>query len=444
VAVAAPLSLVAALYLLGTGRWGSYLGVPGVPLYIGDVLVAGSLVQTAVACRAAGTSWLDVRGAVSRAPVALLLTLAFLAYAVLRAVIGLGDLLSSPMLWLRDLAPYAYAVLALIAFLLPAADGRGQRRAVYGVLVAHLVWVLVVPHVPGLPTTLTIGSATVFEPRPDLDSAVFAIAAGLALSDLLHGGANRSRTATVGLAGFAGLNLYALTTLLTRAGLLAGLLALVAVGLSWALRGRSARDLRGRRGVAILVVLLCLGAVALASPPGQRLVGAFGGGDAASAGTLNARRVTWGGVTDYVLSDPWRTAAGVGFGRDFLADSGTAAALEGDDYVNVRSPHNYLVGTLARLGVAGALLGAAVLGAAAFLGLRRLQRPRGAVSTVAALVVLCLPVTALLGVILESPFGAIPYFWAVGHLARARLDETCAPPDPAVSPAGPRTSDTSR
>ena len=45
----------------------------------------------------------------------------------------------------------------------------------------------------------------------------------------------------------------------------------------------------------------------------------------------------------------------------------------------------------------------------------------GACTALAALLVLALPVTALLGVVLESPFGAIPYFWAVGQLARAHL-----------------------
>jgi len=33
------------------------------------------------------------------------------------------------------------------------------------------------------------------------------------------------------------------------------------------------------------------------------------------------------------------------------------------------------------------------------------------------LLVASIPVAALLGVILESPFGALPYFWALGHLS---------------------------
>jgi hypothetical protein len=46
-----------------------------------------------------------------------------------------------------------------------------------------------------------------------------------------------------------------------------------------------------------------------------------------------------------------------------------------------------------------------------------LTRNPGTTTTFAALALLALPVTALLGVVLESPFGAIPYFWALGHVA---------------------------
>jgi hypothetical protein len=28
-----------------------------------------------------------------------------------------------------------------------------------------------------------------------------------------------------------------------------------------------------------------------------------------------------------------------------------------------------------------------------------------------------IPVVAFVGVVLESPFGALPYFWAIGHLS---------------------------
>ena len=50
--------------------------------------------------------------------------------------------------------------------------------------------------------------------------------------------------------------------------------------------------------------------------------------------------------------------------------------------------------------------------------------PRQPATAFAALIVVALPVVALLGVVLESPFGAIPYFWAVGHLAHEEMART--------------------
>jgi hypothetical protein len=38
------------------------------------------------------------------------------------------------------------------------------------------------------------------------------------------------------------------------------------------------------------------------------------------------------------------------------------------------------------------------------------------------LLALGVPVVAMLGVVLESPFGAVPYFWALGHLAATRQE----------------------
>jgi hypothetical protein len=337
---------------------------------------------------------------------------------IVRAVLGAGDLLADPLTGLRDLAPYGYAAVALLSFLVATVDGPRQRRLVYATLGFHLVWVLAAPWLPGWPwDRLLLGGASIFTPRPDFDAAVLGIAAALVLYDLLHGARRRPLRHNVGLAAFGLANAYALGTLLTRAGLLAGVIAVVAVVATWSLRGTTRRTLLGRRGAVLLLVLASLAVLALISPPGQRLVESFRGGDAQSLGTMQARQTTWSGVSEYVLADASRTAVGVGFGPDFLASSGTAYALEGGDYENVRSPHNYLIGTFARLGVGGALLAGCLVAAAALLALVTLARPIGTVTVLAALTVLTLPVTALLGVVLESPFGAIPYFWAVGHLA---------------------------
>jgi len=89
------------------------------------------------------------------------------------------------------------------------------------------------------------------------------------------------------------------------------------------------------------------------------------------------------------------------------------------DQEDVRSPHNYLLNTWARLGLVGLVLILGIL----LTGLRlarlvAMHAPRVRDDDVFAMfLVASIPVAALLGVVLESPFGALPYFWALGHLS---------------------------
>ncbi len=416
------------LYLVTTGRWGSHIGQPGGPVFVSDVVLAVALVQTAVAVRRRGARLRDLGRAASTAHLSLLLAAAFLAWVALRALLGTDDLVAAPLSALRDLAPYAYMVVALVAFLLPVDGGPPLRRLVYGALTVHVVWALGAPFLPGWPGEWPLlGDAAVFTTRPDFDSAVFGVAVALALHDLLTPGlVLRSRRSAL-LMAMVLANGYAISDSSTRAGLLSALVSVGAVVLARVLpRPGSSSSPTGwsARGVALgLAAMVLLGGAVGLSPAGQRIVESVRGDQGSALGTLEAREYTWSGVTRYVLSDARRTAAGVGFGPDFVTDSGTSFALEGTEYQDVRSPHNYLVGTLARLGVAGALLAGAMMVAAAGLGLRALRSRPDTVSVLAALLVLALPVPALLGVILESPFGAIPYFWAIGHLARRRWDD---------------------
>jgi O-antigen ligase len=361
-----------------------------------------------------------VRNALTTAPLFLLLALTFFAWALLRSVIGIQQLADEPLTALRDLAPYAYAVAALVAFVLPVADRLRTVWLVYAALTVHVLWVEGAGYLPGWPQDWPLlGGSAVLTSRPDFDTAVVGVAVALAVHQVLHR-RPRSRWALVGLGLFLAVNAYALLSSPTRAGLLAGLLASGVVVLSRLLRRTmSPRRLSGRLRGGVLVVMLALfvGLVAL-TPPGQRLAQSVSGQQSNASGTINARELAWRAVDRYVLADAPRTAIGVGFGPDFLTDSGATYLLEGDVYKDVRSPHNYLIGVFARLGLAGMLLGALLLAGAALAAIRALAGPVGTPTALAALLVLALPVTALLGVVLESPFGAIPYFWAVGQLAR--------------------------
>jgi hypothetical protein len=413
--------------------------VPGQALYIGDILVAVATFQVVLAVRRRRTTVRELGRALFAAPLVLLLALALLAWSILRVAAGLDDVLGGPLIALRDLAPYAYALTALLGFVLPAAEGPVQRRVIYAALGAHAAWVLLGPRLPGWPWAHPLlGGASVLTTRPDFDSAVFGIGVALVLHDLLFRSRSPWRAPQWAVLVLGITSAYGLATLQTRAGLLSSLIGVGAVGTVWVRSGAAHRTRRpsGRRLGLVIVAMVAAGAALLVSPPGQRLVDGITGSDRQAAGTVQVRRDTWSGVVEYVAASPWRTAVGVGFGPDFIEASGTSYALEGTEYKGVRSPHDYVVGTFARVGVAGALLAAFMLLAGFAAAMRALVAFRGTTTTLASLVLLTLPVVALLGVVLESPFGAIPYFWAVGQVARSLADRPRPSMDGVSSAAG--------
>jgi hypothetical protein len=422
-----PVLWIVVLYLLATGRWGSYAGIPGLPIYVGDILLGLAAGQVVLCVRRTGTTLREIGYCLARADLALLLCLSLLVWAAVRGVFGVGSLLQEPLLGFRDAAPYAYAIAAVLAFLLPTDDGNRQRRCIYAVLAAHVTWVLLGSRLPvGIREHVLLGGTPIFTSRPDFDSAVAGAAIAFAVYDFLLGRKPRGAKVLTGLIALVAANAIAIASLETRAGLLAGIVAIAVVLLIWATRDGEEHQGTLSRPWRLTVLVASLGVLAgvvAVTPPGQRLVQAVRGQQSQALGTVQVREGAWAAVTTYVFADASRTAVGVGFGPDFIHDSGTEFALQGTEYKDVRSPHNYLLGTLARLGVAGALLAALMIMSGAWLAVRRLSGQADGATIVAALLVLTLPVTALLGVVLESPFGAIPYFWAVGQLARRQLTQ---------------------
>jgi O-antigen ligase len=184
---------------------------------------------------------------------------------------------------------------------------------------------------------------------------------------------------------------------------------------------------RRRLLVAGLLPLLMVGTGILLprTAAGEKLLVGFGlksastRADTSAINTARGRSEAWRLVGAYV-EEKDSVLLGVGFGPDFLADSGGLAQLGNGELL--RSPHNYLVGTWARLGVVGVLLLALLLAAA----VRQMfaMRTFAAHDVLGSFVVL-FPVgffiSAVFGVELETPFGAIPFFWCLGVLlARPR------------------------
>lgn len=399
-----PLTIVVA-FLLATGRWGSYLGIPSWNVFVTDV---GLVIS-------AGWLLLRSRHLLSAARLRPLIpVLAFGSWAVLRFLVG-GQY---DMVALRDLAPYAYVFVALSACVVTAAHGA-TLVLLAAALVSHLVWVWIALLSPDWAAELPLlgGKVRVLEFRADFDGTVLAV---LALLAALTAARRESRTVVRLSAGALALaSAYPILELGSRAGLLAlGVgAALVGVTHSAAIRLLGRARLLAAAGVVIAVVAIVLPQTyvfdRLVADPAQRT-------DAA-AGTLAARWDAWRLVLEDSSEDPVRLVLGSGFGPDFLDRSGAAFSFEGYVEKGVRAPHNFILNTLGRVG----LVGVGLLGWVAYAlarSLLRLRSPsaregdRGRLATLALLLVGALGVASLVGVILESPFGAVPFWWAVGLL----------------------------
>lgn len=338
---------------------------------------------------------------------------------------------------IRDFAPYGYAAAGLLsaAALRRSSPEQRQRTAqvLEWALYFHAAWVvfgaIIYPHFYlNLPHIGPGRAEHFFQPRPDIDNATTGIAAGLLVLRALNG-----RQPKISLIGFA-LCWISIVSLESRAGQLGAALA-TGLALSIGLLGRRVRI---RRKFVVGVILpLVIGALVFTVPHTHaysRLLGTFGigSGDAGAAGTTSARRNSWHRLYEWDTEQAPRSIVGVGFGPDFMTESGALLLLTGSEQGDQpRSPHNYWIGTYSRLGIPGVLLFTVfvLVLAGATIRCRRFiaTDPLLAVATLAPTAIL---IPASFGVVLESPFGAIPFFWAAGVLMSYPLGARFS--DPAI------------
>lgn len=406
--------VVAVTVLLAGSRWGSHFHLG--PLYIGDFLLCAAFLFATWTALLSGKRPERIHGPGVLVGLLLLVT-------GFRLLTVQDDLRVA----LRDAAPFAYVAIAyLSAGAYQRAGDRGRERTVRLLhlgLLLHLAWMIVATLAPAFVATLpSVGSTRVFEIRTDFDVAVLGVLAGLSILRMRRGRIwlYASVTAAALVTGLAQVN---------RAGLFSCCACvLVAVML------RAAGDGRLRLRAVLLGAIAVLATVAVlpVSPAGQRLLALNETATASSElvenaqGTTRARLIAWERVLAYTLDDPVRSAVGVGFGPDFLQQSNGDLPIGRG--MGVRSPHNYLLTTFARLGFVGLTIVVALLASLVTIAVRTVRRgPPDELTSLCVLLVVSLLIVALLGVILESPFGAAPFFWAAGILLagersrRARL-----------------------
>ncbi|MFI7744889.1 O-antigen ligase family protein [Kocuria rhizosphaericola] len=351
---------------------------------------------------------------------------AFLLYMGFRAFFG-PDFFTLD--WARDVVPFLYSALALLSAAGYAASGPLGRaktmQILWWALNGHLAWTLLVnfglinpestPQMPG-----ATDGVTVFAQRVDVDMAVLGMTASLYLRRIIMG--KRRLLSAIGMS----LSLVALFGLGSRAGLLA---ALVAMGIVYSCTLVAHWNPRSRLRLLLLAPLtVVLAAVLLPqTEAGQRLLAGSGAIEAiqpheqGALGTTQSREQAWSQLMEWTNEDPTRAWVGAGFGPNIIQEAGIEDTLSGTDYEGVRSPHSWFVGIYARTGTIGLSFTAVVL-AVLLAHMWRIRQLIGSTEllTLAAAGVSAVLVVAALGVVLESPFGAVPFWWFVGLLMAER------------------------
>ena len=126
-------------------------------------------------------------------------------------------------------------------------------------------------------------------------------------------------------------------------------------------------------------------------------------------GTTRARVIAAGLLLDYVFNEKKQFVWGVGAGAEMVKDSQAYRYLSNAG--DVRAPHNWFVGLLARYGIIGFLLWVSV-----FVKYYSKPKEKNSGSLLIKVSILSVLNFSAFGVMMESPFGALPfaYFLAMG------------------------------
>ena len=440
-----PGTFVTAYLLFGT-RWVSHLGIS--PLFVTDLLVGLSCIGLVITLRGKFSgvklpkSWLFRLTSLS------IFGITF--WAVLRFILGQEFNITA----VRDLAPYIYPLVAFIAMLGYWASSKTQIinsiSLIYLALVLHLIWISFALFVQPvwMKDVLISPAVHLFEIRADVDMALLGVLS--ALSIVL---ATKFHRWSFILYLVSGWSWFILMGLDSRAGLISGLVS-VAMAIVWI---SNRKDLTTNRkiqksGFALATIAIFAFLAVPQSSVQNRFIGLSGvveqvvssekpisdipqdpdisnassekiEVDAMSgAGTAGARVNAWKSLVSWELSNPERSIIGIGFGDNFMITSGAGELLLGNNdprIESVRSPHNYLLGTQARIGLVGTLL-VLLFGICYLILLFRYftknRSSRDILLFLAAVVPAAFVPIAFVGVVLESPFGAIPFWWASGIL----------------------------
>lgn len=420
-------ALVGGYVMLNRGFAGFHLPLGPLPLYVGELALA-PLLLLAIA---------RLRGRPLGAPVWLLALWMAFNLALTLPHIGTFGLVA-----IRDAAIWYYGLYMLVGMAAwQSLDAQTTCRWLGWIFVATIFTVVasmmtesgILP-----PIELPISDGPLIGNRDDANAMYLLAGAALFLTSsyVERTPWPRSLTPVLVLVAFG---LVAAAQHRSAFVALAAVLALLAVLRLW----RPVVVLVGA-GTAVIVLLYVLN-VSIEDPESGRPISArtivqrqlstvafLGGGERAvrsdsDSGTIRWRTIWWDALLRESLADPRLFLVGRGYGPD-LRDA--VRGLEGQTLNwnqgseagrTVRAPHNIAVTVLARSGLVGLVLWLTLLGACCVGIIRAIASARRAgarddemLGVWLATFVTTVVVASLFGVVLESPFGAVPFFFILG------------------------------
>ncbi|WP_157411958.1 O-antigen ligase family protein [Agreia sp. Leaf283] len=403
------LVILGPLIAIAGGRWGSYLGLGGTPVYFADLAVGvGALLLLSASLGERSEAGSES----GRVPRSLWFASSCMAVVL---VIGLIRTPSLSLFTARDALPFFYLLLIPLFYRAIQTLGRDTSfRWLRNAAIVHLVWFA--PAVFKVLPEITIpffGGTPAFSPRGDFDLMICGLTIVVVAAD------KKMRTSWRVILVL--ITLVAAFSNGSRAGLIA---AFAVVGVVLIISRPFSDPARGllRFGLSALAVVPLTAIIILlvVDPPEwavavQKLLPSDSSVYQSGQNTWNARISAWQLIANYASADGGAVSFGFGFGSFPIRDSGAVQYLSGD--VAVRAAHNFLVTWFAFTGLVGVGFVVLALVAWAVATVPAAFSMRGTNAIGLGLVVGVL-VAAVAGVILESPFGYMTFALAIAFAAQ--------------------------
>ncbi len=404
------------LWSISTARWGSYL--PRDPIFFTDLFASIGVVSYL-----AHIKKLQIKQNSGRT-----IILIFLYYLILVAVNSLPHFSSN---FVRDLAPYAYyfyfvPLSVMWCNVSPETTTKIAQGIKYSLLI-HLAWCSLTFYFPVLTAKLPLINESqnlrLFSIRPDFDTLLVALTCVLILKKVIFMRRffrillivnclvfiffqnNRSS-----MISFALLLMFFFLDSVKQKDLELKLLWVIAFSAVLVLLA----PLISRTGVYEKFIGL---APVLSNSMSTEQ-------EAVGSGTASARLRSWNSIIQFIGQDTGKVIFGVGFGPDFLAESGGLRELVNEEKgsrVLPRQPHNFALNTYARIGFVGTFILMIFHVSVARFALRKLKSPEKTdLDTIVSYLYFGLIPISLLGVVMESPFGAMSTVFTSAYLVSYR------------------------